>query len=103
MTNTERASLKDNVKMDSPIFTNKVVKMPKHSGPKLTTVNMINIKSLLESSTIHGLIHISTNQKLMRLFWIIVVIAGFTGAGMMIYQSFQSWEGGKSGQNSRRN
>ena len=53
---------------------------------------MINIKSFLEASTIHGLIYISTNQKLIRLFWIIVVIAGFTGAGMMIYQSFQSWE-----------
>ena len=53
---------------------------------------MKGIKSFLESSTIHGLAHISTPRKFVRLFWIIVVIAGFTGAGYMIYTSFQSWE-----------
>ena len=49
------------------------------------------VKSFLESSTIHGLSYISTGRKYARLLWIIVVIAGFTGAGFMIYQSFQSW------------
>ena len=51
-----------------------------------------NFKHFLESSTIHGLTYIATSRKWMRLFWITVVIAGFTGAGYMIYQSFQDWE-----------
>ena len=53
---------------------------------------MDNIKEFLESTTIHGLTYISLTKKYVRLFWIIVVIAGFTGAGIMIYQSFQDWE-----------
>ena len=52
---------------------------------------MENIKLFLENSTIHGLFHISNTRKNVRVFWIIAVIAGFTGAGVMIYQSFQSW------------
>ena len=53
---------------------------------------MENIKSFLETSTIHGLSYISTTGKYIRLFWIFVVITGFSGAGFLIYQSFQSWE-----------
>ena len=53
---------------------------------------MENIRSFLESSTIHGLAYISTGRKYVRLFWILVVIAGFTGAGVIIHQSFQSWD-----------
>ena len=45
----------------------------------------------LESSTIHGLTYIATGRKYVRLFWILVVIAGFTGAGILIHTSFQSW------------
>ena len=52
---------------------------------------MDNIRNFLESSTIHGLSYISTTRKYMRLFWILTVIGGFTGAGYMIYQSFDSW------------
>ena len=52
---------------------------------------MESIKTCLESSTIHGLTHISTNRKQTRFFWVIVVTAGFTGAGVMIYHSFQDW------------
>ena len=52
---------------------------------------MESIKTFLESSTIHGLTHISTNRKHARFFWVIVVTAGFTGAGVMIYHSFQDW------------
>ena len=48
--------------------------------------------NFLESSTIHGLSYISTTRKYVRLFWILVVITGFTGAGVLIYQSFQAWE-----------
>ena len=52
---------------------------------------MESVRSFLESSTIHGLVYISRPGKLSRLIWILVVIAGFSGAGVMIYQSFQSW------------
>ena len=50
------------------------------------------LRTFLESSTIHGLVYISTTKKnLARIFWILVVITGFIGAGVMIYNSFQSW------------
>ena len=48
-------------------------------------------KQFLESSTIHGLGYISSTKRYARLFWILVVISGFTFAGYLIYQSFQSW------------
>ena len=50
------------------------------------------VSPFLESSTIHGLVYISTApRKILKLFWILVVIGGFTGACVMIYNSFQSW------------
>ena len=52
---------------------------------------MEGFRTFLESSTIHGLGYISTSRRLLKLFWILVVIAGFTGAGIMIYQSFDNW------------
>ena len=52
---------------------------------------MENIKLYLENSTIHGLSYIPSNRKLIRLFWITVVISGFTGAGVLINQSFNDW------------
>ena len=52
---------------------------------------MEDIRNFLESSTIHGLSYISTTRRNNRLFWTIVVLAGFTGAGVIIYQSFQAW------------
>ena len=52
---------------------------------------MERISAFLESSTIHGLIYISTTRKYARAFWIFVVLAGFTGAGYMIHTSLQSW------------
>ena len=52
---------------------------------------MENIRNFLESSTIHGLSYISTTRKFVRLLWIIIVVGGFTGAGVLIYNSFQSW------------
>ena len=55
-------------------------------------LTMEGVTAFLESSTIHGLAYISTTSRiLVRLFWILVVIGGFTGAGVMIYNSFQSW------------
>ena len=44
-----------------------------------------------ESSTIHGLVHIATTRKIIRLFWIIVVLSGFATAFVMIQQSFTAW------------
>ena len=52
---------------------------------------MEGLKDFLESSTIHGLTYISTTRKLVRPFWVLIVIAGFSAAGLLIYQSFQSW------------
>ena len=52
---------------------------------------MEHIKLYLESSSIHGLSYISTTRNLVKLFWISIVIGGFTGAGILINQSFQSW------------
>ena len=52
---------------------------------------MEGVRVFLESSTIHGLSYISTTSRLVKIFWILVVIGGFTGAGVLIYQSFQAW------------
>ena len=52
---------------------------------------MEGIRSFLKSSSIHGLGHISTTRRLSRLFWIFVVFSGFSIAGFLINQSFESW------------
>ena len=52
---------------------------------------MEGVRAFLDSSTIHGLSYISNTRRLIRLFWILIVIAGFTGAGVLIYQSFEDW------------
>ena len=57
----------------------------------ISILDMENIKLFLESSTIHGLTFISSTKGQIRFFWIMVVIAGFTGAGIMINQSFNTW------------
>ena len=48
-------------------------------------------REFLESSTIHGLVYISTSRRHVRLLWLCVVVSGFIGAGVLIYQSFSSW------------
>ena len=52
---------------------------------------MEDIKIYFETSTIHGLSYISGTRKLWRLFWILTVFGGFATAGLLIYESFQSW------------
>ena len=52
---------------------------------------MEGVRVFLESSTIHGLSYISTTSRLVKNFWILVVIGGFIGAGVLIFQSFQAW------------
>ena len=53
---------------------------------------MEGVKEFLESSTIHGLSYISTTRKLIKLFWVLVVIGGFSVAGWLIFQSFETWD-----------
>ena len=52
---------------------------------------MEGVRDFLESSTIHGLNYISTTEKYSRFFWVIIVASGFTVAGLLINESFQSW------------
>ena len=53
---------------------------------------MSNIfKQFLESSTIHGLVYISTESKLARITWLLIVITGFTVASLMINDAFDDW------------
>ena len=48
-------------------------------------------RTFLESSTIHGVEYILSTRKTARLFWIMVVTFGFTGAVLLIRASFQTW------------
>ena len=52
---------------------------------------MEGVRIFLESSTIHGLSHVSVTRKYARLFWIIIVLCGFLGAGYLIHEQFKSW------------
>ena len=53
---------------------------------------MEHVKEFLDTSTIHGLSWISGTRKWSRYFWILTVILGFSGAGYLIYTSFDNWE-----------
>ena len=54
---------------------------------------MEGVQEFLESSTIHGLAHISSSRNsLIKLFWIVIVISGFFTAGMFINNAFLDWE-----------
>ena len=51
------------------------------------------VKEFLENSTIHGLVFISTSSsRLVKLFWMSVVAAGFSGSIVMIYRNLTAWE-----------
>ena len=49
------------------------------------------LNQFLSSSTIHGLAHIPASQRLWRLFWILIVTAGFTVSSVLIWMSFSGW------------
>ena len=53
---------------------------------------MEGLRTFLESSTIHGLSYISSSNKYARFFWLLVVVLGFTGCGLLINESVKSWE-----------
>ena len=52
---------------------------------------MGELKSFLESSTIHGLSYISTTRKHVRIIWTAIVITGFITASILIEEFFQTW------------
>ena len=52
---------------------------------------MEDVRTFLESSTIHGLSYLSSTRKYARLFWLCVILCGFSGACFLIYKSFHSW------------
>ena len=55
-------------------------------------VKMEIVKDFLESSTIHGLVYISTSrEKVHKIFWVSVVISSFVIAGYLISNSFSDW------------
>jgi len=54
-------------------------------------LNMENFREFLESSTIHGLSYVSTTRRFVKISWILVVTLGFTFAGYLIFQSFDTW------------
>ena len=54
---------------------------------------MEEVKVFLESSSIHGLAHIlKSRYRVIKVSWLLIATAGFTGAGMLIFESFQEWE-----------
>merc|ERR1712067_164550 len=51
------------------------------------------LKDFLESSTIHGLVHISTaKSKTARTTWVAIVVACFAYAIYMINNSYEEWQ-----------
>ena len=54
-------------------------------------LTMDRVGTFLESSTIHGLAYISTTRSYSRFFWTLIVIAGFSAAGFLMNESFESW------------
>ena len=52
---------------------------------------MDSLRGFLESSTIHGLVYISTERKFSKLFWILIVILGFSYSGYLIKGSLSNW------------
>ena len=53
---------------------------------------MDDIRHYLESSTVHGLVYISTTKRFWRCFWTLIVITGFMTAGYLIQLSFKGWQ-----------
>ena len=49
------------------------------------------LKQFLESSTIHGLHYISSTRSILKLTWILIIVAGFSVAAIIIYESFDNW------------
>ena len=52
---------------------------------------MEGVSTFFASSTIHGLSYIASSRKYVKLFWILVVVTGVTGALFLIKESFDYW------------
>ena len=53
---------------------------------------MKGVNEFLVSSTIHGLIYISTSKStIIKVFWLVVVLFGFGASVFLIYESFVDW------------
>ena len=52
---------------------------------------MEEFRQFLDTSTIHGLSYLTSTKKSLKFFWILIVIAGFSGAFTLILESFQNW------------
>ena len=51
------------------------------------------LKEFLENSTIHGLVYISSApSKTSKLFWFLVVVAGFSASIYLINDSYEDWQ-----------
>ena len=48
-------------------------------------------RNFLESSSIHGALHIAKSRQGPRLFWMLIVVSGLAGAALLIQESFHSW------------
>ena len=53
--------------------------------------NMEHIHEFFDTTSINGITFIKKSKGLARLFWILVVIAGFSGAVFMLNESFKNW------------
>ena len=53
---------------------------------------MEHIKTFLDTSTIHGLSWIANTKRWSRILWIWIVVGGFTGAILLIQESFYNWK-----------
>ena len=53
---------------------------------------MKEFRQFLELSSIHGLHFIYSANRWSKVFWMLVVIGGFTGAGYLIQTALHNWE-----------
>ena len=51
-----------------------------------------DLTTFLSTSTIHGLAYLPASRRLARLFWLLVVVSGFSTATYLIVKSFRGWE-----------
>ena len=55
-------------------------------------VKMEPLREFLESTSIHGLAHVSTSKsKAAKVGWLMIVVFGFGFAGFLIQSSFSDW------------
>ena len=53
------------------------------------------LQEFLDTTTIHGLSYIVSTKHIAKFLWICVVVAGLTIAGILIQESFESWDKNK--------